>query len=331
MRTITLEGTSRDEILCIMCMFQKPRRNSGGEHVFPYGIGGSFTIDRVCEDCDNARGNDTDALLMKQEDIEARRVTLRLRGHNGSMPDPIAEAIRRPLPHPERPSERLKISRTADGASTVESVTHIDFHVIRHPDNQYEIRATEDTVVNPRDNDTVAHRARSALKKRGVTNETVLDEGVRGFLASLETQHESVLVAVPIRKNRTGHQRGLLKIAYEMAWFWLRDSWLSDPTAIAMREVLNGDMTNAACIEGNANVEMSGLLAAMGIDATRTHMAMLYLHSNRLTLTVRLWDTHSVAFFVSDTPENYTCPLHNIILLDTISRTNRHFSFATIS
>lgn len=43
------EGT----MLCIICMEMKPQRACGGEHVISYALGGSLTIDRVCEDCDN--------------------------------------------------------------------------------------------------------------------------------------------------------------------------------------------------------------------------------------------------------------------------------------
>lgn len=318
-------------MLCIMCLLQKPRRRSGGEHVFPYGIGGSFTIDRVCEDCDNHRGNDADAGLIKQEDIEERRIGLGLRGRNGSVPDPVGVAIRRPHPHPERPDERVKVSRATDGTMSIESVTFIDFQVIDHAGALREIRATDNTVVNPRDNDTLPQRVRSALKKRGVTDEKTVEDVIRGFIASLETHHESVLVPVPIRKNRRGHQRGLLKIAYEMAWYWLGDTWLEDATAVAMREVLNGDMTQADRISGDADVDVSGLLTVMGVDAARTHMALIYIYANRLTVAVRLLDAHCVAFFVSDTPANYAMPNHDIILLDAVDRTTRHASLETVS
>jgi len=54
-------------------MLEKTERTSGGEHVFAYGIGGAFTIDRVCLDCDNRLGNVADAPLQEQYVLEQNR------------------------------------------------------------------------------------------------------------------------------------------------------------------------------------------------------------------------------------------------------------------
>ena len=73
-------------MLCIICMAMKPKRTSGSEHVIPYALGGSFTIRRVCLDCDNRLGNIADAGLINLSTIERRRHELQLSGQRGAIP-----------------------------------------------------------------------------------------------------------------------------------------------------------------------------------------------------------------------------------------------------
>ena len=81
---------------CIICRQEKPERTGQGEHVIPLSLGGSWTIDRVCEDCDNKMGTRWDAGLAKLAVIEDRRLEFGLVGHSGRLPNPIRDGLARP-------------------------------------------------------------------------------------------------------------------------------------------------------------------------------------------------------------------------------------------
>ena len=101
-------------MFCIFCLKEKTPRSDGGEHVVPKGLGGSFTIDRVCLDCDNYLGGKVDRTLQEQNDLKIRRIELQLRGQRGEIPDvyrdAIGKAVHDPPPRFEARESRARLS-----------------------------------------------------------------------------------------------------------------------------------------------------------------------------------------------------------------------------
>jgi len=315
---VSRESREGAEMLCIFCMLEKPERKSG-EHIFPVGIGGAFTVKRVCQHCDSRLGNFADSPLQRQFDVEQRRIEFKLRGHRGTVPDPVAEAIKRPLPHPTEPGQRIRIRRADDGSTTIESVTHIEYETGIENGRRW-IKATSNTVINPRDSDSVPILSRSALRKIGILDEAVVEAVTRDLIESLETHNQSITVAVPVPMRKGGHQLGLLKIAYELAWLWLGDLWLEDPTARAMRRILAGDTTASGDVTLNASMDLGEILEIAGLNPRTTHIAFLSPAFGRLMLTIRLFDAHTIGVIVTDDPRKYRLYTENVLVNDTTAR-----------
>ncbi|MGA3036658.1 MAG: HNH endonuclease [Vulcanimicrobiaceae bacterium] len=307
-------------MLCIFCMYEKPERKSGGEHIFPVGIGGAFTVKRVCQDCDSRLGNFADSPLQQQFDVEQRRIEFKLRGHRRTVPDPIAEAIKRPLPHPTEPGQRVRIRRSDDGSTNIESVTHIEYETGRIVNGRRWIKASSNTVINPRDSDSVPMLSRSALRKIGIRDEATIEAVTRDLIESLETHNQSLTVAVPVPIRKGGHQLGLLKIAYELAWLWLGDLWLEDLTAQAMRRILAGDFTASGDVTLNASMDLGEILERGGLNPRTTHIAFLSPAFGRLMLIIRLFDAHTIGVIVTDDPQKYQLSAENVLVNDTTAR-----------
>jgi hypothetical protein len=70
-------------MVCIFCLQEKPARTGEGEHPIPLAVGGSWTIDRVCEDCDNKLGYTHDARLSEGTKVAERREALKFAGNSG--------------------------------------------------------------------------------------------------------------------------------------------------------------------------------------------------------------------------------------------------------
>lgn len=305
-------------MLCIICLKDKPERTGAGEHVFPYGLGGSYTIQRVCETCDNRLGDFADGPLQKQFDLLKRRVELGLKGHRRTVPDPIGDAIKKPVQHPTEPGQRVRVIREPDGSTRLEAVTKIDFVVTFKDGRVQYISPTDDTVVSPKDNDRAEILVRSALKKRGVRDEAILAEYIPQFIASLETSNSDIVVSVPVAINPSGHQMGLLKIAYEMAWVWLGDGWLHDPAAIAMRSWLNENGSSGTQLILNDSMDVYGMLRAIGIAPESHHFAFIISVSGQPMIVIGMLGVHKLGVRVSE--KTHEMPERDALLIDAVGR-----------
>jgi len=312
-------------VLCIICLKDKPERTGSGEHVFPYGLGGSFTIHRVCETCDNRLGDFADGPLQKQYDLLQRRIELGLKGHRGSVPDPVGDAIKKPIPHPTERGLMVRVIREPDGETRLESVTKSDFIITYKDDGSLQsIGPSPDTVVAPKDNDRIPMLVRSALRKRDVRDEAIIAEVTKQFIASLETSNSDIVVAVDVPMNRGGHQMGLLKIAYEMAWYWLGDEWLDDSIAAAMRSWLNDGVPSGPAIQLNSSMDVNGMLRSINIAPDSHHFAFIVTLSGQPMVVIGMLGVHILGVRVSE--KAYPIPQNDALLLDAVGRMSNETS-----
>jgi hypothetical protein len=150
---------------CIVCMKMKPLRLGVGEHVIPLAIGGSFTIDRVCVDCDNRLGASADAGLIQLSAVEDRRAQLQLAGNAGVVPDPATQRYRGPLS--EIGDDRHKIVLRRDrqtGEVTPKTLSRVEFDVLEVAGGL--LIQPSAVFIDPSDTDKAEELARKALEGR---------------------------------------------------------------------------------------------------------------------------------------------------------------------
>ena len=122
-----------------------------------------------------------------------------------------------------------------------------------------------------------------------------------------------------IERRIGGHENGLLKIAYELAWYWLGDAWLCSPEAISMREGLDGQRTSSPLKWKIFDDASQGLVALQG-DARVHHICILLPHDGKLLVLVRIFDLVLAGFCVSARACDYLLPRNNAIVMSTIDR-----------
>jgi hypothetical protein len=160
-----------------------------------------------------------------------RRVALGLAGNNRSVPDPIGDAIRRPIPT-EIPNVAVQLTRVSGGyAATVRE--HVEVNVKTIEDDRLELEVN--LIIDPGNEQNAEMYLKSGLRKAGIKDDEVLDRICADTLPRLELRSGPTTIAVPVKKNEGGHVLGMTKIAYEMAHHWLGDAWLDDPIAVNMR------------------------------------------------------------------------------------------------
>lgn len=277
-----------ESMLCIICMEMKPVRTGSGEHVVPYAMGGSFTIDRVCLRCDNRLGNAVDAGLINLSTVEERRAELGLRGHNGKVPDPAARRLKEPLVNVNDPKHKLFLRETdVPGELVPKTASIVEFDVLHLPDGILIQPAR--VYIDPLDVGNAAMYAMSALRKKGVTDQATVERIGREFAEGLESVAVEQEFERKINVVVGGHQVGVLKIAYELAWYWLGDEWLSDPIAVTMREMLTG-REKTIHIPAKIYDEPNVAIMAVEGDMRVLHVAYVYEYNGNLMLFVRLFD-----------------------------------------
>ena len=127
-----------------------------------------------------------------------------------------------------------------------------------------------------------------------------------------------------------GHEPGLLKIVYELAWYWLGDTWLRSDEATAMREIFAGQKPSTP-LRGKVYNDGDAAIIALGGDTRLLHIAWLYRFENQLILFVRLFDLFTVGFVVAADASQYEFPERNAIIMQNVERQYEETQFEMTS
>jgi hypothetical protein len=319
----------------MMCIICRAERSSSPEHVIPRALGGSFVIHRVCHQCNNALGaRNVDQGLVEHNTSVERRVALQLAGNRGKVPDPIGDAIRHPI-DTGIPNVKVRLSREPEGYR-VKVEPRADVTLTEGPPGRTKL---DINLIIDADDDRAEMRLRSALRKSGIKDEANLRQICDEVLPQLELRHGPATIGVPVKKNEGGHYLGITKIAYEMAHYWLGDSWLDDPIAADMRRALGGDRTASGRfkIGDGTTIERPRITTdpatpfeklPLGYDPARTNLITLYRIDNTFSVCVYLLDAFSAMFLVTENAAAYERPKYDAVGMDVGLR--RYEEFQTV-
>jgi hypothetical protein len=117
------------------------------------------------------------------------------------------------------------------------------------------------------------------------------------------------------------YKRGMLKIAYELAWLWIGDDWLSDAAAVRLRNAIlepNRDFT----VHGVRGTVSPGADFAPWQSEPDCHIGAAMRDGDQITLSVRVFS--AVSAVVLATEEAWRYPdfgiLGQFIALDPVTR-----------
>jgi hypothetical protein len=103
---------------------------------------------------------------------------------------------------------------------------NVEFEVQSMPTGMYRIQATK-FHLNSRETKT-EQIVKRAPRRAGLVDEKAVNKFWNLFAPSPTQCTERVALKSTVKTNLSGHRLGVLKIAYEMAWHWLGDTWLND-------------------------------------------------------------------------------------------------------
>jgi len=196
---------------CIFCTNIKPIAEFNKEHIFPDAIGGRIVILNVCTDCNSRLGNQTDHHLTDDILIQLFRNKHQI----GGTPNPFPEG--RSLDDPRQ----IVYADMRDGVLVpklpVQKIETNEPGIIRFTGEEKDYKAIKVAVDK-------------TLRRNNLPSLT--DEEFKERLC--ETPISGMTVNFTFDAFHL--ERALAKIAYEMTWRWLGDSYIDDDLAQEIRQ-----------------------------------------------------------------------------------------------
>lgn len=230
-----------------------------------------------------------------------------LAGHRGVVPDPRASALSKPLVLDAETGHRIRLEPDEEsGLHRARTLPVVEFEVLSAP-NGAQLVHLKRFFVDEQDAAKVEMLVIGALKRAGVHDEADQKRIARALASSLQiVERENPSMEFSFETNLGGFKLGVLKIAYEIAWYWLGDPWLSDKRAVSMREALNGNQAPLTGLAGRIEEEPDKEWKFNGVESRSTHFIGLERRGNVYVVHIRLFDVLFAGFLSPKTP---TCML----------------------
>jgi hypothetical protein len=208
---------------CIRCekVFDDAERTD--EHVFPESIGGTICIHDICKSCNSFFGSYVDGPFVNNVLIDSRRMMLGLAGKSGRVPNPLQNGVMA-----DSPDQKVKLLLDDGASKRLYTVPSVQRSTDEKGNPIISIRldkSDEDKL--PQIIETL--KSRFARDGKQVEFKTIDKQ---------EFHVDKPWVKEEFHFDALGWQRGIIKIAYELAYRFLGPSYLDDPMAKELRQIL---------------------------------------------------------------------------------------------
>jgi HNH endonuclease len=311
-------------MLCIFCL-KEARRSE--EHVFPEAIGGALTIDRVCKKCNDLLNKLADRDLIQYPTVRALRAHLGIPDKRGNTLDPFADIWGPGTIFGGEPGQRVGVRRDPSTGKPVLRLFPHRTEKVR-PDGEPEIEIK----IDARDAEMIPLIIQRENKRAGrpALSEAQLERAVSKVRARGLSVIEQPVVRHDVNFKFTDPRRGILKIAYELAWRWLGDDYLNDEGAQRLRQVTLSDRS----LDDPESPQIPGIISAgemiralmLWNHLPNVHLALMQCFKGRVGVLVRVFNTLSAIIGVSEHADRYrhlteTSYGGNFLKLDLVSYT----------
>jgi hypothetical protein len=289
----------------MLCIFCCEEREPSEEHVFPLAIGGTVVTYRVCKPCNDTLGARVDSALCDFLPVRTRRAQLGLAGNSGEVP----------LLH-ESLLGVAEIVGPGGGriqTSLDESTGKLKHRLLPHgvdvtsPDGRKDRQITvgiEDKAQIP----LIVQRERNRLGLPPLS-----EDKLRELIAKNLTINtiENPLIKKSIRVNFDYVNHAMAKIAYELAFLWLGEEYLSDPMAAELRAAIcDPDPASTDRLAGAFELAEESAAFRSWTRAEAHHLAYaiqgLPLPTGReIVIAVRIFDIYAARVVVTRRSDRY--------------------------
>jgi hypothetical protein len=306
---------------CIFCLEQHP---AGDEHVFPLAIGGTLHTDRVCTDCNSYLGAKVDVTLVNHLLVALWRSRLGLPGNSGHIPDGLALLVADGVTLVDNPDLRVKGVVNPETGQLEAQVLHSPSHVPRS-DGALERRISIDAKdIGQIPKIVQRERKRTGLPPASSDELAQILEAARRSVQTIETPR--------LRGRRkidfADVWIAFLKIAYELAFLWLGESYLDDELGEVLRDVVIGRAKRNDRVRVAIRLGTDHHIPRIWPDNAHCHVAHSSVINRNLVISVKVFDI-CANVVVSDRAELYGMTEGNarLVHVDPVKRTLREALF----
>ena len=293
---------------CIICKEEKDTVTS--EHIFPEAIGGCFVINCVCKECNDMMGNRIDCHLVNHWVIQGKRLTLKIHGKTGKIPNPLENGTL-------SSNNNQKIKYLINEKGDPENV----YLVPNIQKNETENGLLDVSInLDISDKDKLPEIINKILRRKGLKELTEKEI----FSNTTENTISQPKINQSFLFDSEKYKKSIYKIAYEFSFYWLGELFLSDKTGEQIRQyilydgfdnkdkyILNGDI---CFVEEKSKFPYCE-------DTPESHIAILARCGNKYVISIRIFSLIEAVVVVSNTAsiyENKTMFLINDPLSKTI-------------
>ena len=215
---------------CIFCLKERPGTR---EHVFPRAIGGRLTTDRVCKPCNSVLGGRVDVALSDNFLVRGHRARLRLAGNSGE-PPAMHELLLGVGRLANNPEQRIEITFDERTQKLVTRALHHASDVIMQDGSK-----ARRIVVDEKDAGELSKIVQRERRRHGATplSAEALEKEISRFRENVTTT-KNTSVVFERSYSFAFVRHAMIKIAYELAFLWLGEDYLDDPSAAELRNAI---------------------------------------------------------------------------------------------
>jgi hypothetical protein len=285
---------------------------------------------RVCSTCNSVLGDSVDAALCNHVLIVLRRAQLKLSGNSDYVPDALGALLGTGV-LVDDPTKKVQITTNAE---TGKPELRMRYHATETQLGEGVIQ--RQIVIDAKDAGQLGTIVQRERKRAGFEplSEKELQAQVATILANgVQTIEKPKLRHHP-QVDLAKFRKGLLKIVYELAFIWLGDSYLDDPMAAKLRDViLSRSDEQAAGLRGSIDFGSESVPVRFWAQEKDCHIAYCLVTGNDVGVCVKIFDIFSAVITVSEHKNSYfgkgieNSDMH-FIHLDPVSGKKRESSLA---
>lgn len=284
--------------------------------MFPLAIGGHITTDRVCKECNSTLGSRVDKALSDFFPIRVRRAELGLAGNAASPPGRF-ELLSGDVTMTGEAGGRLRV--TYD-----EATNKLDLHRLYQASDVVTPDGTKirQITIDARDKAQLPVIIERERKRHGLP--PLSDEELAIAASNYTTQtivNPTVLHNFSVSYAYLRH--AMFKIAYELAFLWLGETYLDDPVAIELRTAIcKPDITSTDGLLGYIGKASECTAFSNWTPHQAHHLAFSNVAANHIMIAVRIFDLYAACVPVSRDSTRYFGNYANdfrFIALDAVS------------
>ena len=298
---------------CIFCLEDK---ESSLEHVFPDAIGGSLILSNLCKECNSWLGREVDCKLTENFLVQMARYKYKIPNRQGDIIDPFPNLR---IEKTNEPVRQLIDKKTGD----IQGLYILPQKPwLQEEGNKKVIRLTLDV----QDKNRAPEIIKKFCNRNGISVPT--DEQFNKMLEESKEICSRPTLTGKFCVDVRGIKRALLKIVYELSYYWLGKNFLDDNMANKMRGIVVGIDYNTD-VKGDFGFGINRFGKILHYKEG-THFAFLYpSDSNNLCMVVRIFDCMEAIVVITENGSRYKINKYNApyILLDAIKKEKREGRF----